>query len=71
MGRLSGVGVNFSTRLPYDLGASASGDGAMTLGAGGTDAFEVTAFEVAAAGLGVLFAAWSARRRTDVLSARV
>jgi hypothetical protein len=54
MGRLSGVGVNSLTRFPYDLGASASGEGGTTFRIGGTAAEVV---------VGVFFAAFSARRR--------
>lgn len=32
IGRLSGLGVNSSTRFPYALGASSNGEGAMTFG---------------------------------------
>lgn len=60
--------MNPSTRLPYDLGASASGEGATIFGAGGT-AFEVVALAVLAvlaafaAGLEVPFAGGAAKRR--------
>lgn len=54
--------MNPSTRLPYDLGASASGEGATNFGAGGT-AFEAVTFAAFVAGLGVLFAGCAARRR--------
>ncbi|XDG06549.1 hypothetical protein ABKA04_006164 [Annulohypoxylon sp. FPYF3050] len=35
IGRLSGFGVNFSSRFPYPLGASSNGEGAMTFGGAG------------------------------------
>lgn len=71
IGRFSGFGVNSSTRLPYDLGASSNGEGGITLAGAGEAGVSVLAGLLLAAGFTafVVAGACSASKRYEVLNA--
>lgn len=70
IGRLSGFGVNFSTRFPYALGASSNGEGGIILGGDGDfggNVFVLVDWLFAA--VFAAFAPCSAKTRYEVLKA--